>query len=265
MKVWNAMKRMRVVGACLAAALLMGAVAAAGASAAAPEYGRCLKQTSGGGKKYKDSKCTKEELGSKAKYEWVPGAEKAKFTSTGGIGVLSTVGNASVECKAESSDGEFVPGNNKEEAGIYVIFTGCKAEGLPCESPGHASGELETNELEGLIGWENKAKKKTDLELYPAKSVKSGLFIEFECSGLVVKVRGEVLVPIKNDKMTESTTLKFNDSKGKQKPEKWEESSEKAILESSFSNVNAGVYEQAGQKITSTVKGQEKLELNAVI
>ena len=138
--------------------------------------------------------------------------------------MLSTVGGATVECKAESSDGEFVPGNNKEEAGIFVIFTGCKATGLPCTSPGHASGELETNELEGIVGWENKAKKKTDLELYPAKSVKSGLFIEFECEGLVIKVRGKVLVPVKNDTMTESTTLKFNATKGKQKPEKWEES-----------------------------------------
>jgi hypothetical protein len=264
-KCGKAMKRITTAGLCIATALLIGALVAVNALAAAPEYGRCLKQTSGSGKKFKDSKCTKEETGSKAKYEWVPGAEKAKFTSTGGIGVLSTVGHSMVECKTESSAGEFVPGNNKEEAGIVVIFAGCKALGLPCTSAGHASGELVTNELEGLVGWENKARKKTDLELYPAKSVKSGLFIEFECEGLVVKVRGHVLVPIKNDKMTESTTLKFNDSKGKQKPEKWEESSEPAILESSFSNVNAGAWEQAGQKITSTVTGQEKLELNAVI
>ncbi len=259
------MKRITTAGLCVAAVLLTGAMGAANALASAPEYGRCLKQISGSGKKFKDSKCTKEETGSKAKYEWVPGAANAKFTSTGGVGVLSTVGHSSVECKSESSDGEFMPGTNKEETNIVVTFAGCKALGLPCTSAGHASGELVTNELEGLVGWENKARKKTDLELYPAKSVKSGLFIEFECEGLVVKVRGKVLVPVKNDTMTESTTLKFNDSKGKQKPEKWEESSEKAILESSFSNVNAGAWEQAGQKITSIVKGEEKLELNAVV
>jgi hypothetical protein len=259
------MKRMITAGLCLMAALVAGAVAATGALATAPEYGRCLKKAKAEGKGYTSSKCTVAGEGSKAKYEWIPGAEKAKFTSAGGVGVLETVGHASVECKAETSDGEFVPGNNKEETGISVIFTGCKSVGLPCSSPGHASGELETNELEGLVGWENKARKKTDLELYPAKSVKSGLFIEFECEGLVVKVRGKILVPVKNDTMTESTTLKYNDSKGKQKPERWEESSEKAILESSFSNFNSGAWEQAGQKITSTVKGQEKLELNAVI
>lgn len=259
------MRRIRIIGLCLVAACALYAVSAASALATAPEYGRCVKKAKAEGKGYTASKCTIAGEGGKAKYEWVPGAEKAKFTSTGGIGVLSTVGGSTVECKAESSNGEFVPGNNKEEAGVFVTFTGCKAVGLPCTSPGHASGELETNELEGIVGWENKASKKTDLELYPAKSVKLGLFIEFECEGLAIKVRGKVLVPVKNDTMTETTTLKFNDSKGKQKPEKWEESGSPAILEAAFSNFKGGAYEQAGQKITSTVTGAEKLELNTVI
>ena len=112
------------------------------------------------------------------------------------------------------------------------------------------------------MGWEVKAKKTTDLELFPAKSVTSGLFIEFSCVGLVVKVRGHVLVPVKNDIMTSTTTLKFSATAGKQKPEKWEESPEKAILEASF---RGGPFEQAGQNIASTVTGEEKLELNAVV
>ena len=134
--------------------------------------------------------------------------------------------------------------------------------GQPCTTKGSKLGELVTNELEGIVGWENKARKKTDLELYPAKSVTSGYFIEFECQGLVVKVRGHVLVPIKNDKMTSTETLKFNAKKGKQKPEKWEESGSPAILEASF---KGGPFEQAGQNIISTVKGEEQLELNAVV
>jgi hypothetical protein len=261
------MKQILTAGLCLVAAVALTVVAATSAWATAPEYGRCLKQRGGSGKQFSDSKCTKEVAKGALtdKFEWVPGAEKAKFTSTGGIGVLTTVGGSEVECQAESSDGEFVPGNNKEEAGIFVTFTGCTALSLPCTSPKHTSGELETNELEGIVGWENKAVKRTDLELFPAKSVASGLFVEFECEGLVVKVRGKVLVPIKNDSMKETETLKFVAKKGKQKPEKWEESPEKAILESSFSNFNKGAFEQAGQTIISTVKGAEKLELNAVV
>jgi hypothetical protein len=260
------MKRIGIAGMCLVAALAFSVVVAGSAWATAPEYGRCIKKKTKSLPAYSNSKCTLEAKEIKtASYEWVPGAAKTKFTSTGGVGVLETVGNAGVECSGEKSDGEFEPGNNKEETGIFVTFTGCKAEGLPCTSAGHAAGELETNELEGLVGWENKLKKKTALELHPAKSVTSGLFIEFECSGLVIKVRGNVLVPVKNDSMVESTELKFVAKGGKQKPEKWEENSGKQILEASFSNISAGLYEQAGQTITSVVKGEEKLELNTFV
>lgn len=254
------MKRIRIGGFCLVVALAISALASASAWAVAPEYGRCLKTTGG---KYSDSKCTKAAVAPKpGKYEWFPGAAKAKFTSTGGIGVLTTVSGSGVECQKEASDGEFVPGNNKEEAGVVVKFTGCKSLAAACSTPGSAMGEITTNELEGTVGWENKAKKKTDLELYPAKSVASGLFTEFSCIGLVVKVRGDVLVPIKNDKMTRTETLKFVASKGIQKPSEWEEKSGKTILEASF---KGGPFEQAGQNITSTVEGEEELELNAVV
>lgn len=267
------MRRLRLFGVCAITAFAITAIGASAASATAPEYGRCIKQTANAKKEYagnfSDSKCTKKvteiEKAKKGKYEWFPGAVKTKFTTSGGAGVLTTVGGALVECKAQTSTGELVPGNNKEEKGIVVIFTGCKALGLPCTSPGAKEGELITNELEGLVGWTSKSAKKTALELFPAKSVVSGQFIEFTCTGLVVKVRGKVLVPIKNDKMTTTETLKFKATKGKQKPETWEEAAGPQILEASFSNIGAGAYEQAGQTITSTIKGEEALELNAVV
>jgi len=248
--------------------LALFALGTSSALAAAPEYGRCVKGAGKEGHKvFTDSKCTKESGLTEVDpdFEWIPGLAKAKFTSSGGAGLLETTKGSAVTCEAESSGGEFKPGNNKEEVGVIVKFTGCKAIGLPCISPGAKSGELITNELEGVIGWENKALKKTDLELFPAKSVASGLFIEFECSGLVVKVRGKILVPIKNDTMKSTEILKFVAKKGKQKPEKWEESAEKAVLESSFSNFHEAEFVQAGQTITSTVKGEELAELNAVV
>jgi hypothetical protein len=256
------MSRMKITGLCVVATLVVAALGASSAWAEAPEYGRCLKQTSGTAKKFSDSKCTKEASGTTAKYEWVPGAANRKFTSSGGIGVLEAVGGTGTECKSESSTGEFVPGTNKEEKGIIVSFKECKTLDEPCSTPGAASGEIVTNELEAIVGWENKAKKKTAVMLYPAKSVKSGLFTEFSCTGLVVKVRGHVLVPIKNDKMTSTETLKFKATKGKQKPEKWEGTPEKAILEASFGENG---FEQAGQTITTTLKGEEEVELNAVV
>jgi hypothetical protein len=256
------------MGVCLIGVLALGAQAASSAWATAPEYGRCLKQNAGTGKQFSDSKCTKEVTkgSSKDKYEWLPGASKGKFTTSGGVGVLTTVGGAGTECQTESSTGEFVPGNNKEETNVVVKFNGCKTLEAPCSSPGAERAEIRTNELEGIVGWENKAKKKTALELHPAKSVTSGLFTEFACLGLVIKVRGNVLVPLKNDTMTETLTLNFVAKKGKQKPEKWEgpegKATETAILEASF---HGEPFEQAGQNILVTLKGEEKLELNAVV
>jgi hypothetical protein len=259
------MRKIGIAGLCLLLVSALGATVVSSASATAPEYGRCLKKAKAEGKGYTSNKCTVAAEGTKAKYEWVPGAGKTKFETKGGVGILTEVGGETVECKTESSTGEFLEGTNKEAGNMKIKFNECQSLELTCSTPGAKAGELVTNNVEGVVGWENKAKKKTALELYPAHSVSSGLFIEFECAGLVVKVRGKVLVPIKNDAMKTSETLKYKDSKGKQKPEKWEESSEKVILESSF---KGGPYEQAGQQITSVLKelaGEEALELNAVV
>ncbi len=263
------MKQIRIAGLCLVVAFALGAVAATSALATAPEYGRCIKKAKAEGKGFTSNKCTAAAEGAKAKYEWIPGAGKTKFETKGGIGVLTSVEGNKVECKTESSTGEFFEGTNKEAGNMKIKFNECVSLSLACSTPGAKTGELVTEDVEARVGFIKKepiaTKSKLGLELYPAKSVTSGLFIEFECSGFVIKVRGKVLVPIKSDSMKTSETLKFVASKGKQKPEKWEESSEKAILESSF---KGGPFEQSGQQITSTLKelaGEEALELNAVV
>jgi hypothetical protein len=264
------MSRLKIIGLCLVAIFVVTALGASSAWAEAPEYGRCLKAEKNAKKEYNgafsDSKCTNEvpvgERAKKGKYKWLPGAENKKFTSSGGIGILETVGGSGTECKSETSTGEFAPGNNKEEKNIIVKFKECMTLDEPCSTPGAAAGEIVTNELEAIVGWEKKAAKKTDVMLYPAKSVASGLFTEFSCTGIVIKVRGHVLVPIKNDKMTSTETLKFKATKGKQKPENWEGTPEHAILEAHFADNG---WEQAGQTITTTLKGEEELELNAVV
>jgi hypothetical protein len=260
------MRQIRIAGLCLVVAFALGAVAATSAMATAPEYGRCVKKKTKSLPALSNSKCTLNATELKtANFEWVPGAGKTKFETKGGIGILTSVSGQRVECKTESSAGEFFEGTNKEAGNMTIKFNSCESLSLPCSTPGAATGELVTNDVEALVGWENKLKKKTALELYPGKSVTSGLFIEFECGGLVVKVRGKILVPIKNDAMKTSEILKYKALNGKQKPEKWEESKEKVFLESSF---KGGAYEQAGQEIESTLKelaGEQALELNAVL
>ncbi len=80
------MRRLTMVGLCVIAALAFGAVAAASASAEAPEYGRCIKKEGKpSGEGFKNPSCTKP-TSAKAHYAWVPGpGPNAKFSSQGKI------------------------------------------------------------------------------------------------------------------------------------------------------------------------------------
>ncbi len=252
------MRRMKSAGLCLVAVLALSAVVVASASATAPEYGRCLKvegKVANGG--FKDSKCNKEASAKNGKYEWFPGAVKKKQTTSGGKGQLETVTGLEVACSSETSTGEY--SGTKEVKNIVVTFEGCQSAGFTCNTKGSAAGELVTKTLEGVVGFENKALKKTALDLFPAG--KTGLFIEFGCAGLQVSVKGSVLVPVKSDKMELTGPLKYKATHGKQKPEHFE-GEPNDVLESAF---GSGPYEQSGQTITTTLKNEEPLELNAVV
>jgi hypothetical protein len=255
------MRSIRLVGLCVFATMAVScAFAATGASAAAPEYGRCVKKAKAEGSGYTSSKCTVAGEGTKAKYEWLAGAAKRKFTTSGGAGKLETVDGKTVTCEVESSEGEFSSTNFKQET-TSVRFKGCKSDGFACTTEGLKEGELETRELLGEVGFETGTK--TALELRPGPSAE-GLFISFRCAGIKIEVRphGGILVPIKNDAMKSTEKLKYKATKGIQKPVKWANSSEEQYLESNFAEEG---WEQAGQTIIAEVKGEEKLELNTAV
>ena len=75
-------------------------------------------------------------------------------------------------------------------------------------------------------------------------------------------------MPIKNDAMKTTETLKYVATKGIQKPDAYETESggkEKAFLESLFLSEEKNKWEQAGQTVTSIVTNEEALELNLVV
>ena len=76
------MRRISIIGACLLAALAISVVATASASAAAPEFGRCIKKEKGtGGEGYSNAGCT-TYVSSGAKYAWSAGpGPNNKFTA----------------------------------------------------------------------------------------------------------------------------------------------------------------------------------------
>jgi hypothetical protein len=250
------MKSVRALGVCLVAAFAISATAVATAQAEAPEIGRCVKVAAKAGK-FSGATCIKEKSG--GSYEWIPGAEKGKFTTKGGVATLQTVGGTAVGCKSETSGGEY--NSTKTVTGVVVVFKECAAAGIMCNTTGQPEGELITNSLEGKVGWENKAKKKVAFDLFPGKTAPEGLFITFNCAGLHLEVKGQVLVNVPSDKMDNAVTLKYSGKKGHQKPEKFE-GEPPAIL---LTSINKAPFEQSGQTITTTQTNEEALEVNAVV
>jgi hypothetical protein len=217
MKMRREMKRIQAT----AVGLLVCAVGAFSAAPALafspPEVGRCKGVAAGKGK-FSSSSCTIEKAG--GSYEWTPGAVKAKFKTKGGLGTLETKSGTTVQCKTETSGGEFT--GTKAVAGVVVKFNECSGAGFKCSTAGSKEGELVTKTLEGVIGVEKKGltakANKIAFDLFPAG--KTGFFIEFACGTLTVKVKGSVLVPITTtNKMQLTLVLKYAATSGRQKPE----------------------------------------------
>ena len=106
----------------------------------------------------------------------------------------------------------------------------------------------------------NQSEKEGRLRSVPGQGAPGGLFITFNCAGLHLEVKGEVLVNFPADKMASAVTLKYSGKDGNQKPEKFE-GEPPAILETSI----GAPFEQSGQTITTTQTNEEALEVNAVV
>ena len=250
------MRPFRRLWCCGVAVCALTAVTAASAAAfSPPEVGRCVKVAAGTGK-FSSGTCIKEKAG--GSYEWLPGAEKNKFKTTGGVGTLVTVGGTTVVCKTQESGGEF--NSPKTVTGVTVRFTNCEATGFKCATAGAKEGEIVTNPLEGRLGVENKLKKKLALDLFPTPA-DGGLYVTFNCGfSLHITVGGSVLVNVPSDKMLTSMTLKYKATKGHQKPEHFEGEPNDVLI----AEINKIKPEQSGITITSTQVGEEALEANAL-
>jgi len=266
------MKHLRVIGVCVLSAGAISSLTAAGASATAPELGRCLKVAEHSKSNYDSSKCVKlagEDAVSEAEqlkkgvYQWFPGVVKNKFTTKikeATIATLETVGGTKITCKGETSAGEFI--NTKEVGKMVVQFTGCETSGLKCNSAGKGEGDITTAALGGPIGFETQVTPPSKDHLANELHSESGNIAEFNCAGLSVVVRGSVLHKITANSMKLTATEKFTASKGEQKPDHFAGgTTDEHTLES---DSGAG-FEEAGQTITGILTGEEKVEANSVV
>jgi len=290
------MKRMRIMGLCLVAAVAMSAVAVSSASAftrEAPEVGRCLAHAGG---KWKDGGCKVKETATEKKFEWYPAfgeaangetklAPKVKFTSASkeeALIQLETVKAEVIVCKGTDGKGKEGQTSNGEVTGpktnvaTEIIFRGCEIPTVgKCKStkPVAANeGEIKVNNLNGTIGIEKTALEKSKEKVANLFVPASGeTFTEFSCAGVPVVVennpkeggKGGVMQNVTANAMKITATVKFSASKGKQKPEKFaaDPTGTKRVL---FSNKLGGEFIQAGQTLTTIQKNEEKLEVSTL-
>jgi len=202
------------------------------AEAALPEIGRCVKaEKTTVGKEvryhggYTFSDCIAENYLHSGQFEWLPGpGPKNKFSGSGGVTKLETVGHAKVKCSAVSNNGEYT---GAKTATVTLHLTGCELTGKGiCQSAGAAPGEIVTGPLAGELGFirdefkEATAFTSVGLDL---KHEPSLLNAECGTSKVQLSVTGSVIGTITPfDKMSSAFTLKFAQSAGKQIPEHFE-------------------------------------------
>jgi hypothetical protein len=273
------MKRIRIVGLCLAAIFALTALMATSASAETPpEVGRCLKLAGG---KWKDGGCKTKAVPGEEKFEWYPAyiggvpnteptgkAIKGKYTSVNKpetVIQLESVSGSVITAKSQKATGEVT--GAKTNIAEKIVFGGVEFKGFKCKSTNPAAtkeGEVKVKDLNGFMGiykkGETTAKDKGANRFVPKEGGAGATFVEFSCSVIPVKVRGAVLNPVTVNAMKLTATVKFTGAKGKQKPDRFV-GGEKETLESS---IEGGPFEQSDQVLTTQQKNEEKLEISTV-
>lgn len=178
------------------------------------------------------------------------------FTGTSGAGTLQTVGGTKVTCTADDASGKLL---NSTEDEAEVTFLGCKGPlGASCTSSGQATGVILTktlkSELVNLVGGG------VGVLLTPKEA--GGLFAEFSCLGVGVKVKGSVVGVVTPVGVEQKTgTLTFKQSGGKQSPSQYElnGSLKSSKLETS---VSGGAFEESGEETTESLTFAEAVEVS---
>jgi hypothetical protein len=229
------MRRTKIAATCVVALLTTCALAAANASAALPEFGRCTKvEGVMEGKKtvyhgdYKSANCIKPSPGKTGKYEWLagPGAEPkwTGFSENPESVTLETVGHAKVKCGEAILEGEYT--GPKTET-VKLELSECESPALhePCQDAGaEFAGEIVAESLEGEIGFiSDGAKPSVGLDLKHSPDIAAfecGTLPEIAATGVV---EGSVIAPLTRiDYMTKQFRLKFKAPEGKQVPQSFE-------------------------------------------
>jgi phospholipase C len=222
----------------------------------APEYGRCVRVPISAKGKFANGSCTSPATTESFGYEWEPGPgpNRAFTTAARSEALLETTGKVKVKCTGDTSSGEYT--GLRTMGNVVIHFTGCKGLSATCRSMGAVEGEIVTKALQGVLGWENKAEHAVGNDLFPAES--GSPFAEATCGVATLIVRGSVIAPVTEGRMSTTMIVKYTQMAGRQRPERFE-GEPNNVLEMSFS---AGPFEQAGLSMSVTQTSTDAIEVN---
>jgi hypothetical protein len=184
------MKRIAIMGVCLAAVLGLAAVAASSALAAQPEYFTCVKAKGG---TYQKSCSSSKEGGEGGGYKREPVKTPSKFTDKSGLSVFTAfvpgTGIAGeVKCAKSTSKGAIISSTQAEDK---IVYEKCESSSVTCTSTqaGEKPGDITTNALLTTLVGTSEARSGVGV-LVEAKS--GGNLAEFNCGASKFETKGSV-------------------------------------------------------------------------
>jgi hypothetical protein len=254
----------KTVGAALLALLALGLLATA-ASAALPEWGRCVPAESAATAEYSGKKCVTPGEG-KGKYNFVPEpGPKPKFEGTSTEGVLLKSANLTISCSAGTFNGEYT---GPKTASVTVDLIGClDAAGKKCQTNPLKEGEIEPpGPLEGEIGFVNiNGVKSVGLDLKRSPAIATFTCGEpAELPEVTGTIEGSVIGKIGPvNSMRSELKLTYKTAGNKQIPEAFE-GGEKDTLSFKLVSGLTTVTEEAALKIKLVeIVNEEPMEIKA--
>ena len=293
------MRHVRMIAVCLAAACAIGALAATSASAALPEWGKCVKvpvEVNGKAKykgKYSNANCTEKAGGVNDLYEFLKGTSAIadpEFTNTMTTpeAFLETSTGLQVKCTSQTATGRLGPGA-KEVSEVRVRFEGCYSNigNFTCENEfeentTYTQGVIFTRFLKGKLGYisgKGTASPVVGLSLEPEQKKKP--FAIFGCgeggfppilfSEVGANPKGanggdSIISPISPlNTMGTETVQEYLQEGGIQQPSSFENGKPDYLESKVFNGYGEGGWEKSGQSETAVTKlnSGEELEIKA--
>ena len=179
----------------------------------------------------------------------------------GGTATLETVARQRIVCESFTGSGEYT--SSKAER-LQVSFKGCHAAGIACQSAGAAAAEIVVSALEGELGYvkQEAVPPSVGFVFRPVPPEPGLRDVRMRCAADRARHgsrRRRRRVALAVDRMATTRALKFNQGKGRQKPEALEGGAPALLLTS----LAGRAFEPSGIDAEDSVIGEEAVEIKA--